>query len=401
MRHRLPIPLSLTALLALASGCDSGRSLSTSSSAAGTAATCTRCHGDPASGNAAPPRSVAGLVDTALLGVGAHQTHLAAGPLRGPVACAECHVVPATVDAPGHMGKAYAAVTFGALATTGGTAASWDRVGATCTTYCHGATLSGGTNVAPRWTQVDGTQARCGTCHGTPPASPHPQLTDCGSCHPGYTATSVDPALHVDGKLELGAQACTVCHGDPTRQDPAPPRGTHGETATTSTAVGAHQSHLTGTALRPPIVCSECHVVPTGLEHVDGTVELAFGPLATTGGAAPSFDGTSCSSTYCHGATLNAGGSNTRPVWTTVNGTQAACGTCHGTPPGTGQHQRSEHLKPCGVCHTGYSTTSATSVNAAVHLDGAREVGGAGTSIKSWDAATRSCQPSCHDTQTW
>ncbi|HEX8910661.1 MAG TPA: CxxxxCH/CxxCH domain-containing protein [Anaeromyxobacteraceae bacterium] len=237
MFHRLPIPLALTALLALASGCDSGRSLSASSSAASTAATCTRCHGDPASGNAAPPRSVAGLVDTALLGVGAHQAHLAAGPLRGPVACAECHVVPATVDAPGHMGKAYAAVTFGALATAGGAAASWDRVGATCTTYCHGVTLSGGTNVAPRWTQVDGTQA--------------------------------------------------------------------------------------------------------------------------------------------------------------------ACGTCHGTPPGTGQHQRSEHLKPCGVCHTGYSTTSTTSVNAAVHLDGAREVGGASTSIKSWDAATRSCQPSCHGTQTW
>src|SRR5690242_8990352 len=39
-------------------------------------AACTRCHGDAANGNAAPPRSVMGATDPSALGVGAHQKHL-------------------------------------------------------------------------------------------------------------------------------------------------------------------------------------------------------------------------------------------------------------------------------------------------------------------------------------
>ena len=35
-----------------------------------------------------------------------------------------------------------------------------------------------------------------------------------------------------------------------------------------------------------------------------------------------------CSNVYCHGSTLTPGGTNVQPVWTTVNGTQAVCGTC-------------------------------------------------------------------------
>jgi predicted CxxxxCH...CXXCH cytochrome family protein len=39
----------------------------------------------------------------------------------------------------------------------------------------------------------------------------------------------------------------------------------------------------------------------------------------------------SCSN-YCHGQTLgSSGGTNTAPVWTTADGTQAACHTCHAT----------------------------------------------------------------------
>ena len=44
---------------------------------------------------------------------------------------------------------------------------------------------------------------------------------------------------------------------------------------------------------------------------------VTFGDLATTAGATPTWDRPSatCSSVYCHGATL-PGGTNTRPTWT-------------------------------------------------------------------------------------
>src|SRR6266513_1968005 len=45
-------------------------------------ATCTRCHGDAANGNAAPPVSVRGESDTAAIGVGAHQSHLKDSTIR-------------------------------------------------------------------------------------------------------------------------------------------------------------------------------------------------------------------------------------------------------------------------------------------------------------------------------
>src|SRR5205085_12275805 len=111
-----------------------------------------------------------------------------------------------------------------------------------------------------------------------------------------------------------------------------------------------HQSHLQGGKLRPSIACSECHVVPTDLSHIDGTAAVAFGELARKNGARPSWNraAASCSATYCHGASL-AGGTNTTPQWTKVDGTQAACGSCHGVPPPTPLPDNPD----CSSCHTG------------------------------------------------
>lgn len=52
------------------------------------------------------------------------------------------------------------------------------------TSECHGAVEKGGSATAPKWTQVDGTQVTCGSCHGLPPPAPHPEGTNCASCHP-------------------------------------------------------------------------------------------------------------------------------------------------------------------------------------------------------------------------
>jgi len=366
---------------------------------------CVSCHGS--FDNSAPPISLKGATATSDLAVGAHQVHLTPGEFRKAVACDECHAVPATVGARSHIDEPGSAptpadVVFGGLAIVDGASPRWDRATASCAaSYCHGGTLSGGTNVAPLWTKVDGTQAACGTCHGLPPATihggvtPHPTLPvagdtrQCNGCHPGTVAADgkvdVPGGLHIDGVVEVGARACTACHGDaarlPGEAASAPPRDTGGGTATTSRGVGAHQAHFAASVTRGPIPCTECHVVPPNTaahpKAAGAAVDMTWGPLAKAGGAVPSWTGAtlSCAATYCHGATLT-GGTATRPRWTQVDGTQTACGACHGIPPPTAVHTKANGTldTACGNCHAGYT---ATGVDKSIHVNGYVEVGSA------------------------
>jgi predicted CxxxxCH...CXXCH cytochrome family protein len=217
---------------------------------------------------------------------------------------------------------------------------------------CHGANLDGGTSgVSCASCHGAGWQSNCTWCHGTKTA--------------GWTTAQLNLA--------------------------APPLGTQGETATTTRAVGAHARHLSGGTLGPALACVECHVVPTDLSHLNGTALVTFGAGAKRGGAIPNWTGVGCSATYCHGTTL-AGGSNKAPIWT-GGSAQAACGTCHGTPPSSGHH--SDHSgRSCGDCHPGYTTTS---VNLATHVDGVKQVG---NRVTAWNATTRACT-GCHGNATW
>jgi predicted CxxxxCH...CXXCH cytochrome family protein len=366
-------------------------------------ATCTRCHGDARNGNAAPPASLRGATASTERGVGAHQAHLTGGPLRGAIACADCHTVPTAVSSPGHM-NGTVDVAFGALASAQGATPVWNAGQASCATvYCHGATLPGGANTTPLWAG-GATQAACGSCHGVPPpeSSGHPAvaggLNACSACHPATVKPdgSIDVAggKHVNGVLDLaGGSGCTACHGDPDRPNAAiaaaPPRGTHGETATTARAVGAHQTHLAGGSVRAAVACTECHAVPSRTPHSNGKVDLAFGPLATAGGARPSFDGAGCNSVYCHGDTLGAGGANTKPVWTRVDGTQAACGACHAIPPppSTGHPAVSGGVTACGACHPQTVKADGTiDLAGGKHVNGAVDVVGGGCTACHGDA---------------
>jgi len=318
--------------------------------------TCSSCHGSAA--NDAPPRGTRNEQLTTELAVGAHQAHLAAGALSNPIACAECHVVPTVMT----HSDGVASIAYGPLTTARGAQASWDRATATCTNYCHGQFPGGAALNAVKWTKVDGTQAACGTCHGLPPAAPHPQNPACGSCHDGYTQTSVNLATHVNGVPDVKALTCSSCHGSATNA--APPSGTHGEQDPSARAVGAHQAHLAGGTLGPAVACAECHVVPTDMTHADGTVQVALTGKAATGGAVPAYDATTatCQNTYCHGATLRGGGLNTAPLWT-GGVSQVTCGSCHTTPP-PAPHP---HTAICENCHPGYTMTS---VNLATHING-------------------------------
>ncbi|HEU4382191.1 MAG TPA: CxxxxCH/CxxCH domain-containing protein [Anaeromyxobacteraceae bacterium] len=172
---------------------------------------CVACHGGTDNQSGAPPRSTWGNAGD-LVRVGAHSTHVAAG-----YDCAACHVKPADMFTPGHIDGPHADVVFGGLALGGSSTPTWDRTTARCSgTYCHGATLAGGSNSAPDWTRVGVGEAACGTCHGQPPArlpSPsHPvylYAAPCLGCHPATTTVDgfgqnviVAGGAHLNGGVE-------------------------------------------------------------------------------------------------------------------------------------------------------------------------------------------------------
>jgi len=125
---------------------------------------------------------------------GAHLAHLSGGAQGKPVACGHCHLVPATIGAPGHN-NGTAEVMFSGTAGTSGTYA-----GGTCNnTYCHNS--SGGATTQPVWT---GPATTCSSCHGFPPPNPHPSSASCSGCHSNARAgMNVDRATHVDGTVNF------------------------------------------------------------------------------------------------------------------------------------------------------------------------------------------------------
>jgi predicted CxxxxCH...CXXCH cytochrome family protein len=336
---------------------------------------CDSCHG--AGGQSAPPKDTTGATATTARGVGAHAQHMtASSPWHAPIACSECHKVPAGVNDQGHIDSPLPAeLTFGPLA---GAASQWN--GTSCSaTYCHGGgggPLTGGSKTTPKWTQVDGTQSQCGSCHGAPPPPPHPTDSDCGSCHPTMTPggglTITYPALHIDGKVDLiQDQPCDSCHGS--GGNAAPPKDTTGGTSTDLRGVGAHRNHLGASTWRKEIACEACHKVPTAVTsigHIDSALpaEVIFSALA----GKATWNGSTCANTYCHGSSLG-GGTSKNPVWTVVNGVQGQCGSCHGTPPPPPHPVDSD----CGKCHNTMTPGGGLVItDPSRHIDGNLDVTG-------------------------
>jgi predicted CxxxxCH...CXXCH cytochrome family protein len=403
--------------------------------------TCTSCHGsstrkDPYTGQTAPvalqPAPGGANADLSSRSVGVHDAHLFGTTFRtAPIACSECHQSYLSTDhptLPGHDPLSYDMVRWGPLAAASGSHPAWNApfprnapltptLDLTCsTTYCHGATLTGGNNTRPHWTTTAGFRTTsslgCQSCHGDPPPTPEHTTstgalrTDCATCHTGYTSSSVNPDVHLNGAIEATGGSCTSCHGDPSRTPStvaaAPPvsAGT-GSSPWAASDPGAHQKHLTGTVLRSaPIDCAECHTVPTGPPgpagsgdtHGDGAATVVFGSLSRTDGASPRFNADlSCSTTYCHGSTL-VGGTETAPKWTETGGAASACGACHGVPPADTTHTPLAAGTTCSSCHAGYGgqvggAPGAFAINPSLHLNG------------TVDATGGSCT-SCHGTSS-
>lgn len=329
MKNSTLASLAVCVLAGLGAGCGQARSTVDKKGEGASAGACTPCHGGTTDDTGAPPRDLRGLTATTEISVGAHTAHVKAGALAAAVDCTACHRKPGTVTSPGHLDGA-TTITWGGISGARGASPSWDRATATCSNvYCHGATLSGGANVSPRWTVVDGSQVACGSCHGLPPAN-HPALVSgstlatCNVCHPDTVKAdgSVDAASgrHVNGVADgftghpagwldvrnlafhgtpaaSNPQACRPCHavtppasvstvtctkchenagaGDWTMgctschgsaASSAPPRDLSGNTASTFLGVGAHQSHVLGThRIAAPLDCTSCHEKPAAV----------------------------------------------------------------------------------------------------------------------------------------
>ncbi len=317
---------------------------------------------------AAPPDDVNGRL-TGVDGpaVGAHQSHVTASAIRGPLACTECHVVPATAI---HVLNRTLDLPFGDLATRNNTLTpSWSPATLTCaSTYCHGATLAGGTLKDPVWSATDHLAAGCGACHGfPPPTSSHAgvasQSTACHSCHPdtvdGAGAIDLAKGKHIDGTVD-GSGACNACHGFP------PATGAHarhwGLTAVEGTSSYGDLSTLqtrypaaspTAAPQAYAFGCGNCHPVDAAL-HRNGTVDVDLAPAGTASlkarnSAAAGYDAATrtCSGVYCHSGGQAAPVYVTTPDWTSA--TRLGCAGCHANPPayasgGAGTATANSHL---------------------------------------------------------
>jgi predicted CxxxxCH...CXXCH cytochrome family protein len=188
------------------------------------AGSCIGCHG---SGNSpAPPVDLLGRSDPTLQTVGAHRPHLEAlHKVSAPIACTECHLVPAELFSPGHIDQGPPAEVFppdaGVLARADGAVPSYDPATATCTSYCHGSGASLSQDTAPtvnRTPRFNGgtDQAACGSCHGIAPQIPGQSfhtgktITDCAGCH-GSSVTpegniivdSSGNSTHLNGRVDF------------------------------------------------------------------------------------------------------------------------------------------------------------------------------------------------------
>ena len=416
---------------------------------------CTTCHGYP-------PITAAGLVgytrptDTKTGATpgspGGHATH-AMGRF---MACNTCHTgfaapkaMPSnTIDIGftinGSTFKGFAGSVSGGTfnGTTLNSGYSWSAASGTaltngngaitCSVYCHGTTLTGGSITTPTWTTTDGSQKACGACHGVtaataPVTGSHMRHAGngtgalailCASCHGTYTDND-----HVNGSVDwnlngltggglykgsatgatgaiapsasFGSCSNVSCHADPyssgTVTTPVWGNTSAGCTAChngggaftgtgTAPATGSHNKHMAASA-----ACADCHTGAVagssgGTAHIDGNISVTSGyPATVAKHTAGTYTGT-CSAASCHANPYGAG-TVTTPVW----GTSAGCASCHtgtpgaftgtGTAPATGSHNKHMALTgaACSQCHAG---AVAGSSGGTAHIDGNIDVTG-------------------------
>lgn len=228
--------------------------------------------------------------------------------------------------------------------------------------------------------------------HGKFIASLNWDMTKCTECHGNnYAGGVVSPSCNTCHINPGGPEACNTCHGNFSNPSLiAPPVDINRKTDPQLASVGAHSTHLLNVKIGSLLKCSECHVVPTALNspgHIDNTPKAEV--IMTTkysdfqiGNGAYDAGTNKCSNTYCHGnfsfpkstsewsfayTADKMEGENFQPTWNKVDGTQAACGTCHGLPP---RGHMDADLKGCATCHVGVVDKYGKIIDATKHMDG-------------------------------
>jgi len=175
--------------------------------------------------------------------------------------CADCHIVPRSIGASGHLDSGFPAeVTFGELARNWGELEPRWEQGRCTNVYCHGPTLPGGTNPEPcKNVESGGGEAcidvACQSCHALASVDSHRlEIDDCSLCHPGYEVESPAPERHINGVIDVGwpihpeQPACGGCHRLPPDACQAPQE----------------------------VECSQCHPrsTPQAEFHINGDLDL-------------------------------------------------------------------------------------------------------------------------------
>jgi len=224
-------------------------------------------------------------------------------------------------------------------------------------------------------------------------------MTTCQKCHAVDYSGGLTNVTCLDCHTsEAGPEACNTCHGvfaDETRI--APPTDLNNNFETSAKGVGAHTTHIYENSLSLSISCNECHPSNESgsinyiSSHIDGLpAEIQFGDIATleSDSTEYSFSNLSCSNTYCHGNFEygNVKGNKFMPIWNLVDGTQAACGTCHGeldiegnlvTPLPEG-HFGNATINECINCHPTafnyYNSEQDFEFNTSNHINGEKNL---------------------------
>ena len=232
----------------------------------------------------------------------------------------------------------------------------------TCSVYCHGPTLTGGSATTPAWTQTDGGQKACGSCHGVTSATA--PITAGHLRHAGSGAA---------GRLAL---ACSQCHGSITDNSHV-----NGNVAWDLSLFGAAAQYKSATGI--------------------------FATAGSTGNIAPSAIYGQCANVYCHSTVQGAGGSGapaaySQPTW---GGAALTCGSCHKDmatdAAATGSHMK--HIQTlgfaCALCHNGLGHDAANHADGIINLAFSGSAGGSSYSKGTFFAPGSgygSCTTSCH-----
>ena len=195
-----------------------------------------------------------------------------------------------------------------------------------------------------------------------------PDETDAGMTGDAGPGAGVDAGVLPDAGLDAGHDAgvdAGVDAGQDAGQIAVPDAGSGLDCSSchlTASLSGAHAKHVQQGALATAIPCSECHVVPTVTPHGSATLAVTFatgrGDIANFGGSTPTWTQATatCGNVYCHGA-RSSGGAATAPVWTTVDGSQSKCNSCHGNPPTANAHVVTT-AQFCSACHLDIGETN-------------------------------------------